>query len=666
MLTTDDRLRFGACWYPEHWPQERWAEDLRLMREAGMTCVRIGEGAWTECQPSADRFDWSFLDRVLDLCAEHGIGAILGTPTYCAPAWLETAHPEIIALRDDGSPWYRHSRRYYDYTQAAYRDACRAIVSAEAERYARDERIWAWQVDNEMFCHLGAFWGESVRTAFQAWLAERYGDITRLNEAWGMAFWSNQLENFAQADLPGPTVAHYNHHQQADYRYFLADLGRDFLFEQRDIIKAVEPNAVVLHNCPFAPIDRADLLEGLDVYGHDHYPRFAEGAVGRARMGLNYSRFRHYAKRLWVVEQQASQVGQTSYRRPVSPPGELSVAALQSIAHGCDLLTWFRWRSYHAAQETNWGGLLPHWGQPGRYYDEAKDLITALAPHAETIAATKPRVSVARLMSFRQETGAYVEPWIGEQIEGEGGRGALVHLGLNENTVRPGDLKPYDQYQVALLPLAIALDEDEVAAIRAWVEAGGTLVVGPMAGHRDAQLHAPVQAEPPGLLAELTGTANGEGTTTKSPVRIRATDGGETIDSSCYAEIIEPRLEGTRVLATHLSGWLTGSAAVVDRQLGRGRVLHVGVALGDKLLEWLWMECNLPRPPAAMAVHEDGAEVLTRECDGYALHFVLNHGAASAIAYLYHQVTDLLTGEELTNSFTVPSYGYRILREELR
>jgi beta-galactosidase len=666
MLTSDDQLRFGTCWYPDHWPRERWDEDLRLMREAGLSCVRWGEGSWTAMQPAAERFDWALADEVLERCAAAGLGVILGTPTYAAPAWLEAAHPEVIAQRQDGTPWYRHSRRYYDYTQEAYRSACRSIVQAMAERYAGDARIWAWQLDNEMWCHLAELFGASAREAFQRWLARRYGDeVQRLNESWGLVFWSNQLDDFSQADLPGPTPAERNHHQHADYLHFLSDLAVGFLHEQGDVIKAADPKALVLHNCPFWPIDRPQLLDGLDIYGHDHYPRFAGVAAKRPMMGLNYGRFRHYAKRLWVVEQQASQVGQTSYGLPTAPPGELSVTALQSIGHGCNLLAWFRWRSFPAAQETNWGGLLPSWGAPGRHYEEAKQLTAALAPHAATIAATRPLVGVARLLGFAQEVGAQVEPWISDRIGPvEDGRGALIHLGLNEDCLRPSDLRPGDGYQVALLPLAIAIDAADVLAIRAWVEAGGVLVVGPMAGHRDPQLHGPWQDEPPGTLATLTGTANGESTTLVDRVRIRASDGGSTVDASNYAEIIEPRVPEAKVVASHLNGWLTGKAAVVERPIGKGRVLHCGVALCDNVLEWLWLENSLPRPNPTLAVHENAAEVLTRVGAGYSLHFALNHGAGPAVCYLYRQCSDLLSGEVLTNSFTLQPYGFRILREE--
>jgi beta-galactosidase len=683
MLKKDDRLRFGVCWYPDQWPKARWAEDVRLMRDAGLECVRIGEGAWTLMQPAPDRFDWSFLDEVIELCARQGLGIILGTPTYAAPAWLEDAHPEVIARRENGAAWYRHSRRYYDYTQPAYRAACDAIVGAMAARYGGDPRIWAWQLDNEMWCHLGELWGDSARAAFQRWLARRYGDIAALNEAWGLAFWSNQLDHFGQADLPGPTTAYLNHHQCADYRYFLSDLAIDFLRRQREQIVSRDPEALVLHNCPFGPLDRAELLEGLDIYGHDHYPRFARSADGRAAMGLNYGRFRRYAKRLWVVEQQASQVGQTSYRLPAAPPGELSVTALQSVAHGCDLVSWFRWRSFPAAQETNWGGLLPHWGVPGRFYDEARALIAALAPHAELIASTRPDVAVARLVSYRQQVAAEVEPWIGDSIGGvEVGRATLRRLGLNEDMLRARDVglaSPHPgsgdadagasrRYALALLPLAVALDEADVAALGGFVRSGGVLVVGPLAGHRCTKLQGPFRDEPPGALASLTGTANGEATTLDEAGRIRSRTVATSVEVARYAEILEPRHAETEVLAEHASGWFAGAPAVTRLRHGAGSVVHCGVALDDAVLDWLWRE-HLAAPLRAWApaatCSSGAAEVLSRRNATTALHFMLNHGAHPVPCHVHRTARDLFDGREVPAQLELPAYGYRVFVERL-
>ncbi|MFW6062293.1 MAG: beta-galactosidase, partial [Planctomycetota bacterium] len=54
-------MTFGAAWYPEHWPRERWQRDLELMRACGLELVRIAEFTWSKTQPSPGVWDWAWL-----------------------------------------------------------------------------------------------------------------------------------------------------------------------------------------------------------------------------------------------------------------------------------------------------------------------------------------------------------------------------------------------------------------------------------------------------------------------------------------------------------------------------------------------------------------------------------------------------------------------------
>ena len=44
-------MLLGVAYYPEHWPRSRWETDARLMQEAGITRVRMGEFAWHRLEP---------------------------------------------------------------------------------------------------------------------------------------------------------------------------------------------------------------------------------------------------------------------------------------------------------------------------------------------------------------------------------------------------------------------------------------------------------------------------------------------------------------------------------------------------------------------------------------------------------------------------------------
>jgi beta-galactosidase len=53
-------LHYGCDYYPEHWPESRWAEDARLMQEAGFNVVRIAEFAWAKMEPTEGHYDWDW------------------------------------------------------------------------------------------------------------------------------------------------------------------------------------------------------------------------------------------------------------------------------------------------------------------------------------------------------------------------------------------------------------------------------------------------------------------------------------------------------------------------------------------------------------------------------------------------------------------------------
>ena len=76
---------FGVDYYPEHWPEERWSEDARLMAEAGFNVVRMAEFAWSKMEPEEGCYTFNWLDPAISLLASHDMQVILGTPTASPP-----------------------------------------------------------------------------------------------------------------------------------------------------------------------------------------------------------------------------------------------------------------------------------------------------------------------------------------------------------------------------------------------------------------------------------------------------------------------------------------------------------------------------------------------------------------------------------------------------
>jgi beta-galactosidase len=85
----------GVCYYPEHWDEGRWLADLQRMRGLGIRYIRVAEFAWSRLEPQPERFDFSWLQRFLDLAQREGLAVVVGTPTACPPKWLVDSVPDM-------------------------------------------------------------------------------------------------------------------------------------------------------------------------------------------------------------------------------------------------------------------------------------------------------------------------------------------------------------------------------------------------------------------------------------------------------------------------------------------------------------------------------------------------------------------------------------------
>src|SRR5690606_40422389 len=91
---SDSLMHYGGDYNPEQWDESVWQEDVRLMREAGVTMVRVGVFAWAKIQPEEGVFEWEWLDKVVGLLHENGIRVSMATATASPPPWATTKYPE--------------------------------------------------------------------------------------------------------------------------------------------------------------------------------------------------------------------------------------------------------------------------------------------------------------------------------------------------------------------------------------------------------------------------------------------------------------------------------------------------------------------------------------------------------------------------------------------
>src|SRR5688572_16728492 len=79
-----------------------WKSDLDLVADSGLRALRWGI-PWYQVQPGPDRWDWRWIDEVLDYMVNmKGITPVLDLMHYGTPLWLENSfinsrYPELVA-----------------------------------------------------------------------------------------------------------------------------------------------------------------------------------------------------------------------------------------------------------------------------------------------------------------------------------------------------------------------------------------------------------------------------------------------------------------------------------------------------------------------------------------------------------------------------------------
>jgi len=509
----------GTCYYPEHWPEDQWADDAARMAEIGLTWVRIGEFAWSRLEPAPGdlRLDW--LDRAIEVLGAAGLRVVLGTPTATPPRWMLDKHPDMLATDAHGQPRKFGSRRHYCFSHDGYREEAVRIARILAERYGRNPHVAAWQIDNEYGCHDTVHsYSDAARRAFRDWCAQKYQSPDTLNRAWGNVFWSMEYDSFDQIDLPNLTVTEPNPAHAMAFRRFSSDQVARFNAAQVEVIRAYS-DAPISHNYMgrITEFDHFTLGRQMEIATWDSYPlgfledRLEEDDAHKRRYARqgdpDFQAFHHDLYRAvgngrwWVMEQQPGPVNWAPYN-PAPLPGMARFWAWEAFAHGAECVAYFRWRQAPFAQEQMHAGMLRPDDAPAPAYREAAEVARELADMPDVAAPPAP---VALIFDYASAWAWQVQP------QGQGldyfrlvfeiYRG-LRKLGQNID-ILPADTDDLSGYAVVLVPGLVTIPD---ALMQAIDRCDAQVMFGPRTGSKTAEMSIPVSLPPaiPGLDVTVT------------------------------------------------------------------------------------------------------------------------------------------------------------------
>ncbi|WP_187250694.1 beta-galactosidase [Microbacterium sp. 4-7] len=374
-------MHYGADYNPEQWPREVWPDDVRLMREAGVTLVSLGIFSWSRIQPAEGEFDWEWLDEIIGLLHEGGIQVDLATATASPPPWASTAYPEMLPQDADGSTFWPGSRQAFAPSSPVYRRLAAELVTALAERYAQHPAVVLWHVNNEYGCHLHYDYSDAARDAFRAWLQRRYATIDALNHAWGTDFWSQRYTDFDQIVPPRKAPYSINPTSVLDFKRFTSDTLLELYVMERDIIRAAGATQPITTNFmgAFPPADYWKWAAEVDVISDDNYPdpndpeSFRGAAFARELMrGLKPGV-------PWILTEQSTNALNWRPTNAPKAPGQMAAISAQAVGRGADGIMFFQWRQSRRGSEKFHSAMVPQAGLDTRTWREVVELGGQLA-----------------------------------------------------------------------------------------------------------------------------------------------------------------------------------------------------------------------------------------------------------------------------------------------
>ncbi|WP_411350089.1 beta-galactosidase [Paenibacillus sp. WLX2291] len=673
-------LQMGVCYYPEQWPSSLWEDDLRRMKEMNMSYIRIAEFAWTVFEPEEGVYQFELFDEVLDLAHKHGLQVIMGTPTATPPAWLTQAYPEVLNATLEGNMYQHGLRRHYNYSSPIYRKLCANITRKLAEHYYDHPAIIGWQIDNEFNCESNVFYAEADHIAFRSWLQQKYGSLDELNRVWGTVFWSQTYTDWEQVHLPRLTPADsHNPHQVLDEKRFISHNVIEFARIQVDILREVAPHHQITTNGLFGHLDSHTLTdELLDFFSYDSYPQFSTVFAGDdeqplldRKWSLNLSVTRDISHNFCVMEQQAGPGGWSNRLAMASPqPGQLRLWTYQSVLHGADLIMYFRWRTATFGTEMYWHGLNDYHNRPNRRVKEAAQVGAEFVDIGSQIAGTKYAANVAILRDYDNDWDGEFDIWHGplsaRSVQSWFKQLQYHHIPTDIVYLRGQSVEQLSQYNIIVYPHAAILTETTAQLLTAYVEQGGTLILGARTGYKNGDGHA--RMEPmPGAVAELCGISVADFTmitgTVQAPGLTWAATGqqldGTAVGFNDILQVDDPQVE---ILATYSGSYYDGEPALTMRKQGSGKVLYHGAAFHETVVDALIQQLELTSPVVEWLDVPQQVEIGIRRGDEADYVFLLNYGDQPAEVALKQAHRELLSGDTLDGQTQLPPYGVWILQ----
>lgn len=670
-------LLHGGDYNPDQWKNTPgiWDEDMRLMKLAHCNAMSVGIFSWAALEPEEGKFEFGWLDNIMDMLAEKGAYAILATPSGARPAWMSNKYPEVLRVQANRVRNLHGRRHNHCFTSPVYREKAKIINRKLAERYKEHPALLVWHISNEYGgeCHC-----ELCQEAFREWLKRKYDNsLEKLNHAWWTGFWSHTYTEWSQVESPAPHGENLVHGMNLDWKRFVTDQTVDFMLEESLPLRELTPDVPLTTNLmgTYPGLNYWKLAPHMDVISWDSYPQW-HGENTEEELGAKIA-FLHDINRslkggkpFMLMESTPSMTNWQAVSK-LKRPGMHLLSSIQAIAHGSDTVQYFQWRKSRGASEKFHGAVVDHCGHENtrvfRDVAEVGSLLEKLSPVVGT--TVRPEVAVIYDWENRWAIDDAQGP-IKEKKDYE--KTVVSHYRSFWKKGIPVDVidmdSDFSRYKLLVAPMLYMVRPGVGERIEAFVKSGGTFVTTYWSGIVDENDLCFLGGFP-GPLRKVTGVWSEEidalysfdkNPVAISPGRCPGLEGEYEARDLC--DLIHA--ETATVLAEYKDDFYAGRPALTVNNFGRGKAYYIASRNEDRFQEDFYGKL-IKEMGISSSIGQELPEGVTAQMrsDGekkyvFLMNFTKEEKAVKLGEKKYRDMED---GKDIRGSTVLDAFGVRIL-----
>ena len=661
------KLIHGGDYNPEQWPEEIWADDMRLLKEANIDIVTLNVFSWAALQPSEETYDFSKLDKIMEMVRDNGLQVCLATSTGAHPAWMAKKYPDILRTEFNGLKRKFGGRHNSCPNSPTYEKYSVRLAQKIAERYRDYNNIVAWHISNEFG---GECYCENCEKAFRVWLKKKYQTIENVNRAWNTAFWGHTFYDWDEIVLPNLLSEHFEQDRSqfqgitVDYKRFNSESILECYKREYDALKAITPDIPITTNLMgfYKPLDYKMWAKYMDVVSWDNYPS-NEDSPAQIAMSHDLMRGINGGEPFLLMEQTPSVTNWLPYNA-LKRPGVMRLWSYQAVAHGSDSVMFFQMRRTVGACEKLHGAVIDHVGtNETRVFREVKALGAELKELGEQTlgAVTDAKAAIYfdwdNWWAIECSAGPNCDLKYKDEIYNY--YQALYKLNIPVDIVGPED--DLGKYQLLIAPILYMTKTGYDEKIRTFVKNGGTFVTTFFSGIADEH-DLIVTGGYPGKLRDIMGIWVEESDALPSGAENHFTYRGKAYPAKLLCDL--SHLEGAEALSVYEEDFYAQMPAITKNQFGDGRAYYVATRSNEEFYQTLMADICEECGVESLLAPQENLEVTMRRNENGRFLFLLNHADREQETVMTEAGCGLLEKQEYAagDVVSVPAKGVQIIR----